>query len=99
KFISNLSKEIVKIEPSCMLHPNIMNAYDNGRMKAVEQPDLQIEAEYDKSVNNNYARQTVASVSGEAFINNPILHQEIFGPYSMIVECENAKQLEQIVLK
>jgi NADP-dependent aldehyde dehydrogenase len=99
KFIINLSNEIVKIEPSCMLHPNIMKAYDNGRMKAEKQPNLHIVAEYAESVNDNYARQTVTNVSGQVFLNNPILHQEVFGPYSMVVECENVKQLETIISK
>jgi NADP-dependent aldehyde dehydrogenase len=97
-FIQNLSKEIIKIEPSCMLHPNIVKAYDVGRIKAVKQPSLHIVAEYPESVNDNYARQTVTTVSGQAFLDNPTLHQEVFGPYSLVVECENVKQLEAIIL-
>jgi len=27
------------------------------------------------------------------------LHQEVFGPYSMVVQCENKEQLEQIISK
>ena len=97
-FIQNLSNEIIKIEPSCMLHPNIVKAYDVGRIKAVKQPSLHIVAEYPESVNDNYARQTVTTVSGQAFLDNSTLHQEVFGPYSLVVECENVKQLEAIIL-
>lgn len=99
QFIIHLSEEIVKIDPSCMLHPNIAEAYQNGRVQALEQNGLHIVAEYKNDVKENFARQTITNVSGEAFLKNTTLHQEVFGPYSMIVECDNAEQLEEIVSK
>jgi NADP-dependent aldehyde dehydrogenase len=33
------------------------------------------------------------------FLDNPSLHQEVFGPYSIVVQCEDAKQLETIISK
>ena len=99
QFIQDLSDEIVKIEPSCMLHPNIIGAYENNRQKALSQPELTVVAEYDSEVQSNYARQTVTTVEGATFLKNTTLHQEVFGPYSMVVQCENAEQLEQIISK
>ncbi|WP_262732231.1 aldehyde dehydrogenase (NADP(+)) [Gaetbulibacter sp. NE] len=96
-FIIKLSKEIIKIDPTCMLHPNIIKAYDAKRQKAVNQDNLHVAAEYAEDVKTNYARQTVATVSGKAFINNPTLHQEVFGPYSLVVECESVEELEAII--
>ncbi len=99
KFIINLSEEIIKIDPSCMLHPKIAEAYQKGRIKASEQKDLHIVAEYQHEVKQNYARQTLTNVSGATFLKNPTLHQEVFGPYSIIVECDDAEQLHQIISK
>ncbi|WP_223032715.1 aldehyde dehydrogenase (NADP(+)) [Hanstruepera marina] len=98
-FIQNLSNEIVKIEPSCMLHPNIIDAYENNKQKAITQQNISVVADYDSDVKTNYARQTVTTVKGEIFLNNPTLHQEVFGPYSIVVQCEDANQLEQIITK
>jgi alpha-ketoglutaric semialdehyde dehydrogenase len=98
-FIRHLSDEIVKIEPSCMLHPNIIGAYENNKKKVMSQPDLTIVATYDSDVKPNYARQTVTTVEGKTFLENPTLHHEVFGPYSIVVQCENAKQLETIISK
>jgi NADP-dependent aldehyde dehydrogenase len=39
----------------------------------------------------------VVTVEGDTFLNNPKLHQEVFGPFSMVVQCENAAQLEKII--
>jgi len=98
-FIDTLSEEILKIEPSCMLHPNILGAYEANRKKATSQADLKVVAEYDLAVKDNYAKQTVTTVSGDTFLNNPTLHHEVFGPYSMVVACDDAKQLRTIITK
>lgn len=99
QFIQNLSDEIVKIEPSCMLHPNIIGAYEDNRQMALSQPELTVVAEYASELQSNYARQTVTTVEGATFLKNTALHQEVFGPYSMVVQCEDSEQMEQIVSK
>lgn len=96
-FIQNLSDEIIKIEPSCMLHPNIIGAYENNKQNVTSQSNLSVVADYDSEVQTNYARQTITTVEGKTFLDNPTLHQEVFGPFSMVVQCEDVKQLEQII--
>ena len=39
---------------------------------------------------------TIASATGEAFLNNPVLHQEVFGPYSIIVRCSNMQEMQDV---
>jgi NADP-dependent aldehyde dehydrogenase len=98
-FIKVLSDEIVKVEPTCMLHPNIIGAYERNKVKAMEQPDLEVITDYEKDVQINFARQTIITVEGKTFLENPNLHQEVFGPFSIVVQCENKKQLEKIISK
>jgi NADP-dependent aldehyde dehydrogenase len=97
RFINTLSDEIVKIEPSCMLHPNIIGAYESNKQKVSSQSNLSVVADYEADLQTNYARQTITTVEGKTFLENPTLHQEVFGPFSMVVQCENATQLEQII--
>ena len=98
-FISILSDDIVKIEPSCMLHPNIIGAYESNKARALAQPELSVVADYETEVQSNYARQTITTVEGKTFLENTTLHQEVFGPFSMVVQCEDANQLEEIISK
>jgi NADP-dependent aldehyde dehydrogenase len=98
-FISKLSEEIVKIEPSCMLHPNIIGAYESNKERALAQTELIVVANYENDVKSNYARQTITTVEGKIFLENTTLHQEVFGPFSMVVQCEDADQLEEIISK
>jgi len=98
-FIEILSKEIVKIEPTCMLHPNIIGAYESNKSKMQEQSGLTTTASYENDVAVNYGRQAITTVEGSTFIENTTLHQEVFGPFSMVVQCEDAEQLEEIISK
>ncbi len=97
-FIQLLSEEIVKIESSCMLHPAIVGAYETNKAKMEEQHGLKISATLTKEVSVNYGRQTITTVEGATFLANSTLHQEVFGPFSMVVQCENAIQLEAIIV-
>ena len=99
QFILVLSEEIVKIEPSCMLHPNIIGAYEKNKQKAISQLGLTVTADYETAVQSNYARQTITTVEGKTFLENTSLHQEVFGPFSMVVQCEDANQLAMIISK
>ena len=92
-----LSQEIVKIEPSCMLHPNIIGAYEKNKQSAISQEGLLVAADYGAEVAVNYARQAVTTVDGATFLKNTKLHQEVFGPFSMVVQCENAAILEKVI--
>ncbi|GAB7256499.1 aldehyde dehydrogenase (NADP(+)) [uncultured Polaribacter sp.] len=96
-FIKNVSEEVLKISPSCMLHPNIKKGYNTSKEKVVSQDNVTITANYTLDVQNNYAAQAIATVTGKTFLENPTLHLEVFGPFSMIVQCDNAKELETVI--
>jgi alpha-ketoglutaric semialdehyde dehydrogenase len=97
-FVNTLAEEIVKVEPSCMLHPNIAGAYESNKANAMSQSGIKVLAGYNEDVKPNYARQVVTTVEGNTFLNNPILHHEVFGPFSLVVQCENKEQLEEIII-
>jgi len=98
-FIDHLSEEILKIEPSSMLHPNIIGAYEHKKKITLGQTGLEVKAEYTEEVQPNYARQILTTVEGQVFLENTLLHQEVFGPFSMVVQCENKEELEGVITK
>lgn len=98
-FIHVLAQEITKINPTCMLHPNIYSAFKAHKASAISQAKVAVAANYDPLVQENYGRQTVTTVDGASFLENPILHHEVFGPYSMVVICENAEEVALIISK
>lgn len=96
-FVNTLSQEILEINPSCMLHPNIKKGYNTNKEKVISQENVIVTANYASEVQDNYANQAIVSVSGKSFLENPTLHLEVFGPFSMVVECEDEIELEQAI--
>lgn len=96
-FIEYLGKEILAKEPAVMLHPNIVGAYNGNKSKALEQSEVAVVADYSDEVQTNFARQAIVTVEGKTFLKNPTLHQEVFGPFSMIVQCATVEELEKVI--
>ena len=59
---------------------------------------IRLVAAYDKDVQENYAQHALVTVEGSDFLKQPQLHQEVFGPFSMVVQCENYAALEAVIL-
>lgn len=97
RFVEVLSEEINKIDPICMLHPGIFANYNNNRETALKQNGLESLAKDKTNGNPNYAAPSVATVNGSDFLKNKTLHHEVFGPFSIVVQCENQEELNDIV--
>lgn len=98
-FVDNLSSNILKIDPTCMLHPNIVSAYVQNKSAVLSQENIKVTAEFNDSVQSNFAKQVIATVDGKTFLENTKLHQEVFGPFSIVVQCESVEELEEIITK
>lgn len=95
-FISILAKEIEKTAPHKMLHPGIAKAFDEKREKALHEKNVTLVSVSSIGKKENEGTPTIATTSGESFLNNPLLHQEVFGPYSLVVQCTDQKQMVEI---
>lgn len=95
-FISTLGEEIKKINPGDMLNPGIFKNYVERRANALAQEDVETVAVAVAEPINNQGSPTIASASAQAFINNPLLHQEVFGPYSLIIRCKDMHEMLEV---
>jgi alpha-ketoglutaric semialdehyde dehydrogenase len=96
-FIDTLGNEIKAVNPGTMLHPGIAKNYLENRNKALSQQQVQTIAESNAQPAANQGVPTIASATGEAFLNNPVLHQEVFGPYSLVIRCKDNNELLEVV--
>lgn len=92
-FIHDLGKAIQKIAPAPMLHSGIVSAYKKNKGNALLQDDVHLVAESETEVKENEGLPTIATASGQAFLNNPVLHQEVFGPYSIVIRCKDMQEM------
>ena len=95
-FVHDLGKAIQKIDPAPMLHPGIVSAYKKNKGNALLQDDVHLVSESETDVKENEALPTIATASGQAFLNNPVLHQEVFGPYSIIIRCKDMNEMIEV---
>mgnify|MGYP003624791049 CR=1 FL=1 len=96
-FIQDLAKKTVAIEPQCMLHPNIKIGFDKNGESVTSQNGVVTVAKIEGDVETNYAASAIASVSGIDFLTNPKIHQEVFGPFSLVVKSKDENQLVEII--
>ncbi len=97
RFSEILSEEIHQVSPSTMLHPDIAQKYNQGREQAREQKGTSVVAEISDTAKPNVGRPTILKVKAADFRENPRLHQEVFGPFSLLVVCQNIEDLERSV--
>lgn len=95
-FIKVLAAELKSVAPGHMLHRGIAKAYSEKRAAALEQKEVYTEAVSAIEAEEWQGVPTLASASATAFLNNPVLHQEVFGPYSLIIKCEDAEEMLKV---
>ncbi|MDT3403690.1 aldehyde dehydrogenase (NADP(+)) [Mucilaginibacter terrae] len=92
-FTAALKNAAVNAAPATMLHPGIAQNFEHTRSNALQQSEVTVLAQSGIAKAENQGDATIASVSAATFIANPALHQEVFGPYSLLVVCQNADEM------
>ncbi len=95
-FIQSLGEEIKRSSPGEMLHAGIFKNYVERRANAIAQEGVETIATSGTEPIFNQGVPTLASANAAAFINNPILHQEVFGPYSIIIRCQDIGEMVNV---
>ncbi|CAG5068258.1 Alpha-ketoglutaric semialdehyde dehydrogenase 2 [Dyadobacter sp. CECT 9623] len=87
-------KAIAETVSATMLTAGICKNFYRLRDEVFGQNDVS-ELVVSENINSgeNQAQASIAEVSGAAFIANPKLHEEVFGPFSLLVVCENTDEL------
>ncbi len=107
-FVHDLGKAIQKTAPAVMLHEGIAAAYKKNKDNALLQDDVHLVAESETSAaaetpssvtnpDGGFAGlPTIATATGQALLNNPVLHQEVFGPYAIIIRCKDMAEMIEV---
>src|SRR4051812_43998152 len=95
-FISAMGNEVKVIAPSKMLHPGIAKAYAEKRAKALAQENVTVIAEAELPGGDHCGAAIIATVTGKTFLSNELLQQEVFGPYTLVVRCQDITEMAAI---
>lgn len=97
EFIRDLAQQTLALEAQVMLHPDIKNGYDTKGALVTSQAGVEVVGRMKGDLQPNYAASAIATVSGSEFLANPKLHQEVFGPFSLVVRAKDGNELIQII--
>ena len=95
-FIQTLGEEIRKSLPAPMLHSGIYTNYETRRKESLAQAAVDTVAIAAAEAVAGQGAAVIASVSGEVFQKNPVLHQEVFGPFSLVIRCRDRQEMLEV---
>lgn len=93
-FSTALEKAIGATQAGTMLNEKIASNYNQMMNEALNQKG--VKANRVSQSNENKVTAHTASVDAQSFLANPKLHEEVFGPFSLMVICQSAQEMEQV---
>jgi alpha-ketoglutaric semialdehyde dehydrogenase len=93
EFLHALADEIKNIPAAKMLHPGIAKNFAEKKEKALQQKDVHLLADVANPDLSQMGNTTIATTDAKTFLQNNLLNQEVFGPYSIVVQCENMDEM------
>lgn len=95
-FVEALQQALASAAPQCMLNEKIFEAYLASLRNALGSGAGEVL--FSPSENGPAAvRPTVAKTTAAAFVQNPLLHEEVFGPFTLLVTWRTEAELLGLV--
>jgi 2,5-dioxopentanoate dehydrogenase len=98
-FAEKLGNKIKEIAPAPMLHAGISKSFYTKRKHALEQTDVALIAQSTSDEPLHAGVPTLATVGAKEFERNPVLMEEVFGPYSLLVQADSIDELKKAIEK
>lgn len=93
-FEEEITDAFAQSDLQCMLHPGISKRY----FERVKEHETCVKMLYKGKSEGNFIQPTLAEVSGEQFLANPKIQEEIFGSYLTIVRCKDESELKSCLV-
>jgi NADP-dependent aldehyde dehydrogenase len=91
-----LAAALAAVEPAPMLHAGIAAAFAHGTTRAVGLGARPCGTPPTEPTAEGRARPALLSVDGRAFVDEPALREEVFGPVSLLVEVDDAREMIRV---
>lgn len=94
---STLKESIEACVPQLMLHPNIRVAYGEGLNKFKAFANFKTMAIAKAEPKENESGAAIGYMAAKDFILKPALAEEVFGPFSLLVECDDRNEVLEVL--
>ena len=88
-FLEHLKKAFEGLTAQNMLNLGIYRNYERLKKESLQTSGVITEYSQEEENGAWEARPAIASVSAASFLKNPNMQQEVFGPFSLVVKCED----------
>jgi len=96
EFVNALSTNINEATGAQMFSPGVLRNYLVNADQVMSNETVTTIAKAE-AVDTGIVRPAIATVSATDFMKNPHLHEEVFGPFSLLVVCEDVKEVRRVV--
>ncbi|MGV3658092.1 MAG: aldehyde dehydrogenase (NADP(+)), partial [Chitinophagaceae bacterium] len=90
-----LAQQLLRTASVKMLHEGIVASFHKGRTKALQTKGVELLTPVDQW-NEALSLPTLAQTTATHFLQNPLLHTEVFGPYCLLVICDDEAEMLQV---
>lgn len=99
KFLDAASAVVADTQAGVMLNERICTAYSDGLKEYSSQKGVEIISVGGKAEDKEgfCGQATLMTATAEVFLQNPKIHEEVFGPASLIVKCKNKDDIIKVV--
>lgn len=99
EFIAAVQTELGAVNAGVMLNERICNAYSSGVDHFKQVPGVEVIAlgQTASSLEGFRAQAYLLGTSGKNFVAQPAIHEEVFGPTSMLVKCSSVDEILQVI--
>ena len=98
-FCSRMTEAIDQCVGEVMLNKAIYDSYEANMAEISTEKSYTLLGQGTKVAGALSVKPSLALTSGKKFLTHPKMGQEIFGPFSLIVSCENDNELSEILMK
>lgn len=87
-FLEQLKTDIAQFSPQPMLHEGIRQHYETCATAIATKQQVRIVADQ---------TAMIATISAQHFLDDPHFREEVFGPFSLLVQCHNKSEMQQVL--
>ncbi len=95
-FITLLKNKLKAKMSGAMLHQGIADSYKKGIEKMFSEKNVELSIFNNDEIPIN-GFPVLGVVDGSEFLKNKTLHQEVFGPFTLVVICKNKNERDRII--
>lgn len=95
-FIHELASQVKAAAGSRMFSNSVLRNYKLNASKVFSFSEVRLVAKGEENT-TEVVFPAIATVSATDFLQNPMLHEEVFGPFSLLVDCEDLASVTEVV--